>query len=214
MLACCLYPKVLSYFPCPNVWEVEGERVEELLGGISLLEVRSVQMLDCTRDGPTTCDFPSCNGCSPLEMLQLQKSHRHCIVTPVFRKRLTFQSKSLARVCRNQASCWKSLLLAGVLREPEKQSQALSYCRNKRGTMEVLFVLNSLSITNVQGDVQTDLRRNQARIPVEAGVTALCGAFGRLLGKGACRKKRYFCPTSEDQGTNPTSGQQFDILGL
>lgn len=142
-----------------------------------------------------------------------QKSHRRCIVTPAFRKRSTFQSKSLARVCRKQASCWKSLL-AGVLREQEKPSQTLSYCCNKRGTMEVLFVLNSLSITNVQGDIQTDLRRNQARIPVEAGVTVLCGAFGRLLGKGAGRKKRYFCPTSEDQGTNPTSGQQFDILGL
>lgn len=117
--------KGIKLFPCHDVWEVEGEWVEELLGGISLLEMRSVQMLDCTRDGPTTCDFPSCNGCSPLEILQLQKSHRHCIVTPAFRKRSTFQSKSLARVCRNQACVGKaycSLVFLGNQKSKAKLS--------------------------------------------------------------------------------------------
>lgn len=200
-LACCLYPKVLSYFPCPNVGEAEGEWAEELLGAAGWDFFAGDELcadVGLHMDVPTAYNFPSCNGCSLLVILQLHKSHRYCIVTPEFHKRLTFQSKSLASFCRKQTSCWKNLLLTGVLKEQDKQSQALSYCCNKGETMEVLFVLNSLSITNVQGDIQTDLRRNQARIPVEAGVTALSGAFGRLLGKGAGSKKRYFCSASED----------------
>lgn len=56
--------------------------------------------------------------------------------------------------------------------------------------MGVLFVLNSLSITNLRGDIQTALCRNQAQIPVGIGVTVLCRASGRLLGEGHGSKRR------------------------
>lgn len=72
-------------------------------------------------------------------------------VIPKFHKRLTFQNTFLGSFCRKETTCWKNLLLTGGFKEQAKTSQTLSYCCNKSKTMEVLFVFNLWSITNLQG---------------------------------------------------------------
>ena len=95
---------------------------------------------------------PSCTRCSPLVILPTpEKSLVLYQVIPKFHKRLTFQNTFLGSFCRKETARWKNLLLSGVFKEQAKTSQTLSYCCNKSETMEVLFVFNLLSITNLQG---------------------------------------------------------------
>lgn len=123
---------------------------------ISLLEKRFVQALNCTWDVPATCIFfffpsllhqmlTSGNCPTPEKSLVLHQ------VIPKFHKRLTFQNTFLGSFCRKETTCWKNLLLTGGFKEQAKTSQTLSYCCNKSKTMEVLFVFNLWSITNLQG---------------------------------------------------------------